>query len=629
MFTRAHLKSLATATSYSRGEDYFQEGNVGKIIRDGNRFTAKVYGSYTYKVKLTLEAGGVRLKCNCPYDFEGICKHRVALGLAVLEKFGPMLLRAAGPAAGLDTSPEALAKALRNTSADMQLAFLAGLLHEREDLRQEFLQQVAPVPVVTAAPRSPAETTIESISTEVYEALSDLAFDDELLSEHADHYEDYLYDEGDGMTELADDVIAEVLEPHAEAVAADVRAGRLTAALRQWLGVYEGVIAATEPQADDYDLFSYEGYPAHVLTCWNTLLAGKGVDGLLETKSFAPAEIEAALALLVERYQRPAAPGAPAALLIPEHLHDLLQQLAHDPATAARLRLLLAPADTLGQGQVLLRVAQVLADDELWLQTAEQFAGQDVTLTIQLLDHYRQHDDRANLLRVLRQGQPQYPHQLNPYILSHLAPAEDEALYLKALEQRCRNTRSLVDYRELQGYWSPARRQQFVDEHLAQSAGMGGSPLFAAGLLAAENRSAELLPLLLRQQWHWQSAIPELLALAAQTHPHECLDAVMERTEALLQDSIAGRGRDVYQRLISWLTALHAFPELRPPVALFATHLYAEYSRLSALREELRTAQLVRVVKTGNQYHLALPTPEDDELRELLRARQPAKPQKK
>lgn len=117
--------------------------------------------------------------------------------------------------------------------------------------------------------------------------------------------------------------------------------------------------------------------------------------------------------------------------------------------------------------------------------------------------------------------------------------------------------------------------------------------------------------------------------MVARTHPNECLDEVMERTEALLQDSISGRGRDVYQRLISWLTALNAFLALQPQVALFAAHLYAEYSRLSALREELRAARLVRVIKSGNQYQLVPPTPEDDELRELLLARQQAAKAKK
>lgn len=623
MYTHEYLKSLATATSFGRGEDYFRQGRVGKITREDQVFTAKVRGSHSYKARLTLRPGGLKLKCDCRYEDAGICKHRVALGLAVLAQFGPPLPAAAGP----DTSPEALGNALRDTSADVQLAFLARLLREREDLRQEFLQHVAPPPAAGAepAPTLPpaAGATIESISTEVYEALADLAFDDDLLSEYADNYDEYLEDEGGGMLELANEILAEVLEPHAETVAADLRARRLSSALQRWVGVYEGITAATDPQADEYDLFSYEGYAGHVLTHWSSLLAAKGVEALLETQPFAPAETAAALALLLGRYPRQSSKAQEAQEEFPEHFYELLGHLAHDPATATQLRQLLPPAETLspGAGQLLLQIAQVLADDALWLRVAEATAGQDVTVTTQLLDYYRQHADRANLLRVLRQGQLHYSRQLNPYILLHITPAEDQALYLMALEQRCRATHSLPDYRELQSYWSTTQRNLFVEEYLKPAASTRGSSLFAAELLVAENRPAELLPLLLSQQWAWQSTIPDLLALAARTHPAECFDAAMERTETLLQDNVSGRGRDVYQRIVSWLAALHAFPALERPVELFAAHLYADYSRLNALREELRAAKLVRVTKSGNQYQLAPSRPEDDELRESLIAR--------
>ncbi|MGI4744133.1 MAG: SWIM zinc finger family protein [Janthinobacterium lividum] len=634
MFTQQYLKSLATATSFSRGKEYFRAGSVGKISRDGDKFMAKVHGTYPYKVQLTLKAGGAKLKCTCPYDFEGLCKHEVALGLAVLQQFGPSLAASSGQADTLDASPAALETALRDTAAGVQLAFLAGLLRQDDTLRRQFLLHVGPAPgAAPAPPAAPAEATVESISTEVFEALSDLEFDDELLSEHAEFYEDYLDDEGDAMLELADQAIDEVLAPHAEAVAAALRGGQLAEALRRWVGVYEGSAAATEPQADDYDLFSYEGYAGHVQARWLHVLGELGVDEQLENKQFALAETQAALALIFGHYQEPAilpkVLGGQRVTLIrpqpllnlPPHFHDLLHTLAHDPATAAQLRPLLEPVlpPDVGLARVLLRVAEVLADDALWLRTAEAFAAQDATLTSALLDRYRQRGDRPSLLRVLNERRPQYPAQLNPYVLSYITPAEDESLYLAALEQRCRSNQSLADYHELRGYWSAPRRQAFVQEQLLLSERPGAHALFGAELLAAENRDAELVPYLLRRNWAWERSVPEILALAARTRPDECLDAVMERTEALLQDAIGGRGRDVYQRLVSWLVALNGVEELRPQVALFAAHLYTEYARLNALREELRGARLVRTEVVGKQHKLLISDPAADELRALLR----------
>ena len=632
MLTRKALKSLATATSFSRGEEYFRSGSVGPITRAGDQFKANVHGTYPYKVQLTLKAGGEgQLKCNCPYDFEGICKHTVALGLAVIEQFGPDLNASRAAAQLPDASLAALEAALRRTPADAQLAFLAGLLHQNEALRRQFLAHVAPAAGPTP-PAPPANITIESISTEVYEALSDLAFDEELL----DAYDPgYRYAEEDGLLAAADEAIAAVLIPHAEAVAEALHAGYLTEALRHWVGVYEGS-AATAPAADDYDLFGYEGYPAHVQGHWLELLAEQEITQLLETTAFAPAEIEAALALLFGHYQEPASPkkqlasgqktgflaaaGPGTALPVPPHFHDLLHALAHDPATAARLRplLLAATVPDLGLARVLLRVAEALADEPLWLRTSETFAAHDAALTVQLLDRYRASGDRASLRRVLGQQCEKFPHVLNSYILSHLTPAEDEALYLAALAQRCRHTHSLPDYQVLQAHWPPAQRRAFVDEQLALGLRTGNNPLFGAELLVAENRPAELLPYLRRLNWQWQRSIPEVLALAAPTHPDDCLETVMERAETLLQDPANGRGRATYQRIAAWLTALATVAELRPPVALFAAHLYTEYARLNALREELRAARLVRTQLVGKQHRLLVSEAEDEEVRALL-----------
>ncbi|RZK45726.1 MAG: hypothetical protein EOO59_20540, partial [Hymenobacter sp.] len=137
MFTREYLQSLATATTFSRGQAYFRSGSVGKITREGDRFSARVHGTHAYKTKLTLQASGAKLNCNCPYDFEGICKHAVALGLAVLKEVGP------SPTAGnAAIGPAALEAALRATSATVQLAFLAEALRQDNALGQRFLAHV-------------------------------------------------------------------------------------------------------------------------------------------------------------------------------------------------------------------------------------------------------------------------------------------------------------------------------------------------------------------------------------------------------------------------------------------------------------------------------------------------------
>lgn len=106
MLTKPLLLQLANATSYARGEDYFYNNHVRRVNRSGNTFTGTVEGSERYIVSLTLGGtplggiplGGIPLTesvadftCTCPYNFDGICKHSVAFGLAVLDQFGPIV----------------------------------------------------------------------------------------------------------------------------------------------------------------------------------------------------------------------------------------------------------------------------------------------------------------------------------------------------------------------------------------------------------------------------------------------------------------------------------------------------------------------------------------------------------
>ncbi len=90
MLTKTLLLHLANTTSYNRGEDYFYNHHVGRVTRSGNTFTGSVEGSERYDVSLTLTESSADFTCTCPYDFDGICKHSVALGLAVIDQFGPV-----------------------------------------------------------------------------------------------------------------------------------------------------------------------------------------------------------------------------------------------------------------------------------------------------------------------------------------------------------------------------------------------------------------------------------------------------------------------------------------------------------------------------------------------------------
>ncbi len=80
------LKQLAGSPYHSRGETYFRNGKVKRLIDDG-AVTAEVAGTRKYQVQLWEEEGELNYDCSCPVGQDGgFCKHCVAVALAYLER---------------------------------------------------------------------------------------------------------------------------------------------------------------------------------------------------------------------------------------------------------------------------------------------------------------------------------------------------------------------------------------------------------------------------------------------------------------------------------------------------------------------------------------------------------------
>lgn len=81
------LEELAGERAFERGEDYFAGGLVDRLKEVNGAVTAKVHGTYDYRVKLWAEDEELAFDCNCPVGQDGaFCKHCVAVGLAWLDR---------------------------------------------------------------------------------------------------------------------------------------------------------------------------------------------------------------------------------------------------------------------------------------------------------------------------------------------------------------------------------------------------------------------------------------------------------------------------------------------------------------------------------------------------------------
>jgi uncharacterized Zn finger protein len=83
------LRYHTTDKSFKRGEDYYRSGVVTDICQRGSCLCGQVEGNEAapYQIMIEFDAGGISgANCTCPYDYEGWCKHIVAVALTSIRK---------------------------------------------------------------------------------------------------------------------------------------------------------------------------------------------------------------------------------------------------------------------------------------------------------------------------------------------------------------------------------------------------------------------------------------------------------------------------------------------------------------------------------------------------------------
>jgi len=79
------IRSYANNKSWQRGETYYNDDYVRRVVQRGNLLIAEVEGSDIKPYQVNIEVEKEKLGtvyCSCPYSFGGYCKHIVARAIA-------------------------------------------------------------------------------------------------------------------------------------------------------------------------------------------------------------------------------------------------------------------------------------------------------------------------------------------------------------------------------------------------------------------------------------------------------------------------------------------------------------------------------------------------------------------
>jgi uncharacterized Zn finger protein len=158
ILTRNELLALAGERYFERGEGYHLNGLVRALTEREGTLTARVLGTYEYRVKLRADGGELRYSCTCPLGVDGIfCKHCVAAGLAWIEGSSDRQGRTGEPALTMDNVRAYLERQDRDALARIILE------HAEDDdrLRERLL--------MLAACEGPDLTTFRRIIEDVFD----------------------------------------------------------------------------------------------------------------------------------------------------------------------------------------------------------------------------------------------------------------------------------------------------------------------------------------------------------------------------------------------------------------------------------------------------------------------------
>ncbi len=139
LLTEATLEELAGARAFERGADYFADGQVVGMTEENGSITARVRGTYYYRVKLWAEGEEVAFECTCPVGQDrAFCKHCVAVGLTWLDR-----RKQKGGRPGRQTKREVGKEEIRAHLMAHDKSALVELLLNHADWDSEFLDRLA------------------------------------------------------------------------------------------------------------------------------------------------------------------------------------------------------------------------------------------------------------------------------------------------------------------------------------------------------------------------------------------------------------------------------------------------------------------------------------------------------
>lgn len=165
-FSEQLALALTNFSVFQRGKEYFEDGLVKKIWKEGDEFKALVQGTDEYEVSIEFSGEETSTACTCPYEGDRACKHIIAAILAFSNDPTFAQLGAKVFEQGDTSKTEALLAQLDGEEAKI---FLARILEKNKELGHDlkiFLQRQRVSPVTLTDFKNQFRRSLDKIDLE-------------------------------------------------------------------------------------------------------------------------------------------------------------------------------------------------------------------------------------------------------------------------------------------------------------------------------------------------------------------------------------------------------------------------------------------------------------------------------
>jgi len=572
-FSQTELKQLANNQSFQRGKDYYQSGAVKNIICEELHFEAVVTGSDRYHVSLDIDDGELDFDCDCPYNFDGICKHCVALGLAILDGKAK-----ASKTASKTKESESFSDCYQRTEDKIKLEFLEQILKKDAVMQKQFIAY-APAKHETIKSETEEDAVdIKTLADEIFEEITELDFDEAAQNDHS--YYSYGYDdEGDDVV----DIIQTVLKPVFKVAQEKLSEGNLLDAFKLLLAMYEGTQNLPEPD-DEYGAFA-DGLNSELQAIIFTYI--KEFANKTDQTTFSLEKIKSTIDFYFKHATQSNAKLRSQLRKAPTYsisdFSSVFMSLLVDAEIAEYLSAQIEKHQLSCSGFTLvqMKMADLTGNSSLWFELAEK-SDNDSVIHL-LLERYRETHQPDNFHRIAKEAFGKRPSHFDEYLYENLDKENHTELYLAVLESLAKRTYKLKFYKELRPYYSEDEKNKFI-RYVSNSF---MTELYIE-VLELEERYDEILAFVRKNKVN--EKLDKFIRPILNIYPDECYAILSERVKQYLNSS--GRNRSTYQIMVGLMSLMQKINGKEQDAAAFLIILFA--NKLPALKDEMLKAGLVK-----------------------------------